>query len=81
MVTMKDLLECGVHFGHQTRRWNQKMKKFGKWLINNVKFSIREDATDKYIFYGGHSDEIYTMDEIVDIYKRELLKIKHKGNL
>jgi small subunit ribosomal protein S2 len=24
---MKDLLECGVHFGHQTRRWNPKMKK------------------------------------------------------
>ena len=28
MVTMKDLLECGVHFGHQTRRWNPKMKEF-----------------------------------------------------
>ncbi len=28
MVTMKDLLECGVHFGHQTRRWNPKMKKY-----------------------------------------------------
>jgi len=28
MVAMKDLLECGVHFGHQTRRWNPKMKKF-----------------------------------------------------
>lgn len=28
MVTMRDLLECGVHFGHQTRRWNPKMKKF-----------------------------------------------------
>jgi small subunit ribosomal protein S2 len=28
MVTMKDLLECGVHFGHQTRRWNPKMKRF-----------------------------------------------------
>ena len=27
-VTMKDLLECGMHFGHQTRRWNPKMKKF-----------------------------------------------------
>lgn len=27
-VTMKDLLECGVHFGHQSRRWNPKMKKF-----------------------------------------------------
>ncbi|AKT91147.1 30S ribosomal protein S2 [Campylobacter ureolyticus RIGS 9880] len=28
MITMRDLLECGVHFGHQTRRWNPKMKKF-----------------------------------------------------
>ncbi|EIU8152797.1 MULTISPECIES: 30S ribosomal protein S2 [Campylobacter] len=28
MVSMRDLLECGVHFGHQTRRWNSKMKKF-----------------------------------------------------
>lgn len=28
MVSMRDLLECGVHFGHQTRRWNLKMKKF-----------------------------------------------------
>ena len=27
-VTMKSLLEAGVHFGHQTRRWNQKMRRF-----------------------------------------------------
>ncbi|MCC7294777.1 MAG: 30S ribosomal protein S2 [Acidobacteria bacterium] len=27
-VTMKDLLEAGVHFGHQTKRWNPKMKEF-----------------------------------------------------
>jgi len=27
-VTMKDLLEAGVHFGHQTRRWNPKMARF-----------------------------------------------------
>ncbi|HET9328640.1 MAG TPA: 30S ribosomal protein S2 [Candidatus Eisenbacteria bacterium] len=27
-ITMKDLLEAGVHFGHQTRRWNPKMKRF-----------------------------------------------------
>lgn len=27
-ITMKQLLECGVHFGHQTRRWNPKMAKF-----------------------------------------------------
>ncbi|MEO8502572.1 MAG: 30S ribosomal protein S2 [Acidobacteriota bacterium] len=31
-VTMKEMLEAGVHFGHQTRRWNPKMKQyiFGK---------------------------------------------------
>ena len=28
VVTMKELLEAGVHFGHQTRRWNPKMKQF-----------------------------------------------------
>jgi small subunit ribosomal protein S2 len=28
VVPMKDLLEAGVHFGHQTRRWNPKMKRF-----------------------------------------------------
>ena len=27
-VTIQDLLEAGVHFGHQTRRWNPKMKKY-----------------------------------------------------
>ena len=27
-VTMKQLLEAGVHFGHQTRRWNPKMKRY-----------------------------------------------------
>ena len=28
VVSMKELLEAGVHFGHQTRRWNPKMKKY-----------------------------------------------------
>ncbi len=28
VVSMKELLEAGVHFGHQTRRWNPKMKRF-----------------------------------------------------
>ena len=28
VVTMRELLEAGVHFGHQTRRWNPKMKPF-----------------------------------------------------
>ena len=28
IITMKQLLEAGVHFGHQTRRWNPKMKPY-----------------------------------------------------
>ncbi len=28
VITMKQLLEAGVHFGHQTRKWNPKMKKY-----------------------------------------------------
>src|SRR5690625_5123080 len=28
VITMKQLLEAGVHFGHQTRRWNPKMSKY-----------------------------------------------------
>ena len=28
LVSMRQLLESGVHFGHQTRRWNPKMKRF-----------------------------------------------------
>ena len=27
-ITMNDLLEAGCHFGHQTRRWNPRMKKY-----------------------------------------------------
>jgi small subunit ribosomal protein S2 len=28
LISMKELLEAGVHFGHQTRRWNPKMKRY-----------------------------------------------------
>ena len=39
-ITMKELLEAGVHFGHQTKRWNPKMKPYifgarnGIYIIN-----------------------------------------------
>ncbi|OPX26662.1 MAG: 30S ribosomal protein S2, partial [Campylobacteraceae bacterium 4484_166] len=36
MVTMKDLLECGIHFGHQTRKWNPKMKKYIFGVRKNI---------------------------------------------
>ena len=28
VITMKQLLEAGVHFGHQTRKWNPKMSRY-----------------------------------------------------
>jgi small subunit ribosomal protein S2 len=50
MVTMKDLLECGVHFGHQTRRWNPKMKKFIFGARKNI-YIIDLQKTLRYFKY------------------------------
>ena len=35
-IQMKELLEAGVHFGHQTRRWNPKMKKYIFGVRNSI---------------------------------------------
>ncbi|HMX95087.1 MAG TPA: 30S ribosomal protein S2, partial [Elusimicrobiota bacterium] len=35
-ISMKALLEAGVHFGHQTRRWNPKMSKYIFGSRNNI---------------------------------------------
>ena len=50
MVTMKDLLECGVHFGHQTSRWNPKMKKFIFGARKNI-YIIDLQKTLRYFKY------------------------------
>ncbi|MFB0527983.1 MAG: 30S ribosomal protein S2, partial [bacterium] len=36
VVTMKQLLEAGVHFGHQTKRWNPKMAQYIFGARNNI---------------------------------------------
>jgi small subunit ribosomal protein S2 len=61
---MKDLLEAGVHFGHQTRRWNPQMKKFifmernGIYIIDLQKtLKCTQDARaaiEKAVRAGGH---------------------------
>ncbi|CCM64066.1 MULTISPECIES: 30S ribosomal protein S2 [Candidatus Microthrix] len=54
VVTMKELLDAGVHFGHQTRRWNPKMQRFiygernGIYLID-LRQTL-ERVRDSYIF-------------------------------
>ena len=68
-VSMKELLEAGVHFGHQTKRWNPKMKEyiFGKrngiYIINlqktlrqfqqAVDFAVRLGTEGKQVLFVG----------------------------
>jgi len=62
-VTMKELLEAGVHFGHQTKRWNPKMKPFifgarnGIYIIDLQKtiaeFEKAYQFISKVAFNGG----------------------------
>ncbi|MCU1493138.1 MAG: rpsB [Acidimicrobiaceae bacterium] len=55
VVTMKQLLEAGVHFGHQTRRWNPKMKRFlygernGIYIIDLHQTLARIDTAYSYV--------------------------------
>jgi len=56
---MKGLLEAGVHFGHQTRRWNPKMKPFiftqrgGIYILNLQKTMQELERAYKYAFTVG----------------------------
>ena len=55
VVSMKQLLEAGVHFGHQTRRWNPKMAEYiftqrnGIYIIDLQKTSKKLDEAYKFI--------------------------------
>ena len=56
VVTMRDLLESGVHFGHQTRRWNPKMKPYiftersGIYILNLQKTMSELEKAYKFAF-------------------------------
>ena len=68
-ITMKQMLEAGLHFGHQTRRWNPKMKPYifaprnGIYIINLDKtirlfrkaydYIVEETAKGGYILFVG----------------------------
>ena len=55
VVTMRQLLEAGVHFGHQTRRWNPKMKRFiygernGIYIIDLQKTMMSIETTFAFL--------------------------------
>lgn len=80
-ITIKDLLEAGVHFGHQTRRWNPKMKRFiftdrnGIYIIDLQKTLIcLERACQKVkevVEKGGEVFFVGTKKQAKDVIKEE----------
>lgn len=54
-VSIKELLEAGVHFGHETKRWNPKMKRYiyaernGIFIIDLQKSMVELERTFKYV--------------------------------
>ena len=61
VISMKQLLEAGVHFGHQTRRWNPKMAKYifternGIYIIDLQKTVKKVD--EAYAFLRSVAEE------------------------
>lgn len=81
---IKSLLEAGVHFGHETKRWNPKMKKFifgEKNSIYIIDLEKTEDAITKACNFlknvtanGGYVLFIGTKKQAQDIVKEEALR-------
>ena len=84
IISMKQLLEAGVHFGHQTRRWNPKMKKYiytdrnGIYIIDLQKtakkldeayYSLQEVSKD-----GGRVLFVGTKKQAQDAVKEEAIR-------
>ena len=84
IITMKKLLEAGVHFGHQTRRWNPKMKPFiytarnGIYIVDLQKtverITTAYEALKKIVDDGGKVLFVGTKKQSQDIIKEEALR-------
>ena len=84
VVSMKQLLEAGVHFGHQTRRWNPKMAKYifternGIYIIDLQK-TVKK-AEEAYNFVRSVAEEgktvlfVGTKKQAQEAIKEEALK-------
>lgn len=84
VVSTKKLLESGVHFGHQTRKWNPKMAKFiygsrnGVYIVDLVKTAqkIQEayHALKKIVLEGGKVLFVGTKKQAQEIVQEEALR-------
>lgn len=78
-VTVREMLECGVHFGHPTRRWNPKMKKYifgernGISIIDLQKTARYTKQALKHVFEtaanGGNIMFVGTKRQSVEVIK------------
>ena len=66
VISMKQLLEAGAHFGHQTRRWNPKMAKYIFTERNGI-YTIEQQTTDKNL------DEAYNYVKEIEAVGGEIL--------
>ena len=81
VITMKDLLEAGVHFGHHTRRWNPKMKEYifgernGVYIIDLQKTADKiEEAYAALVDVVRNNNKVLfvgTRKQIQDVIKEE----------
>jgi small subunit ribosomal protein S2 len=84
VISMKQLLEAGVHFGHQTRRWNPKMKKYifternGIYIIDLQKTVKKVEEAYKYVkelaANGGTVLFVGTKKQAQDSVKEEAIR-------
>jgi small subunit ribosomal protein S2 len=85
-VSLQDLLEAGTHFGHQTKRWNPKMKRFilcpknGIYIIdlNKTVNSLDKliDRVKKEIAHGGKVLFVGTKKQLRDCIREEAERCK-----
>ena len=84
VISMKQLLEAGVHFGHQTRRWNPKMKKYifternGIYIIDLQKTVKKVEEAYKWVkelaANGGTVLFVGTKKQAQDSVKEEAIR-------
>lgn len=84
IISMKQLLEAGVHFGHQTRRWNPKMKQYiftsrnGIYIIDLQKSSKKIDeayaAMQEVTKDGGKVVFVGTKKQAQEAIKEEAIR-------
>jgi small subunit ribosomal protein S2 len=85
-LTMRELLEAGVHFGHQTRKWHPNMKRFiygarnGIYIIDLHKtiemFERAQQAIKQVVNEGGHVLFVGTKKQARDAIKEAALRCR-----